>query len=322
VRSERSQTDWSARQRLKNGLLYFCAAAGLRAGLALPRPWLPAVGRQIGRLAHLFFAAARLRARSNLRLVYPALGDDENARLARLVFQSLGEDLLDTLALLDPDEPPARTLELPDASHAVLSRALSRGHGVVYVTGHLGPWERMAALLASLSFPITTVARESYDPRFHPLVYEPLRAARNVQAIYRGQPGAAFAMVRALRKGRVLGFPMDLPGRVPTLPVRLLGQASSLPRGPARIALRTRSSVVLGTPAPGASRSAPLQIKIEPISTDDLEATGAGERLLTQRIADALTARIEALPTHWPWMHPSFVAAQPASMRAAVAATT
>jgi KDO2-lipid IV(A) lauroyltransferase len=180
----------------------------------------------------------------------------------------------------------------------------------------------MAAVLASVGFPITTIARESYDPRLQRLVYDRLRTGRNVQAIYRGQPGAAFAMLRTLRKGRVLGFPMDLPGRVPTLPVRLLGQASRLPIGPARIALRTRAPIVVGTPAPGTGGAARLQIRIEPLQAGDLPAADAGERILTQRIADALTDRIEALAMHWPWMHPSFDVEQAVPVRAAVAAAT
>jgi Kdo2-lipid IVA lauroyltransferase/acyltransferase len=322
VRSTTSQPVWSARQRVKNDVLYCCAAAGLRVGVALPRGWLPWVGRQVGRLAHLALTGARRQARANVALAYPALDAAASARIARGVFLSLGEDLLDTLALLDPDEPAGRTLLLPDASRQILSRALGCGRGVVYATGHLGPWERMAALLASVGFPITTIARESYDPRFHPLVYERLRTARNVQAIYRDQPGASFAMVRTLRKGRVLGFPMDLPGRVPTMPVMLLGQASRLPVGPARIALRTAAPVVVGTPAPGNGGSACLEIRISAIPTGDLHPSEAGERILTQRIADALTGRIEALPTHWPWMHPSFTAPDAAAVRAAVAAAT
>jgi hypothetical protein len=31
-----------------------------------------------------------------------------------------------------------------------------------------------------------------------------------------------------------------------------------------------------------------------------------GEAALCQRIADALSERIRALPAQWPWMHPSF----------------
>ena len=111
-------------------------------------------------------------------------------------------------------------------------------------------------------------------------------------------------MMRALRRRRVLGFLMDLPGRIPTLPVVLLGQPSRLPIGPARIALRTGSPVVVGTPAPGENGS--LEVRISRLPTDDLAAGSEDEARLTQRIADALSERIRSLPMHWPWMHRSF----------------
>jgi KDO2-lipid IV(A) lauroyltransferase len=111
-------------------------------------------------------------------------------------------------------------------------------------------------------------------------------------------------MMRALRRGRVLGFLVDLPGRVPTRPALLLGQASRLPVGPARVALRARSPVVVGTPAPGPKGS--LVVRISRLPTSDLGLGEEAEAELTQRIADALSDRIRALPSHWPWMHPSF----------------
>ena len=214
-------------------------------------------------------------------------------------------------ALLDPQEDPARSLSVSAASEQVLAEALAGGRGVIYATCHLGPWERMAALLAQRGFPITTVARESYDPRFHALVYERLRAHRNVQAIYRGQPSAPIAMVRALRRGRVLGLLLDMPGRIATQGVNWLGLPSRMPVGAARLALRLRSPIVVGTPAP---KSAGLEIRIAKLRTEDLVPGDRGEAELSQRIADALSERIRLLPTHWPWMHPTFVVATTAAV--------
>jgi KDO2-lipid IV(A) lauroyltransferase len=241
---------------------------------------------------------------SNLSRVYadadPAwLGD-----AARDVFQNLGRNLTDSVALLDPTEAPGRTLDVTAEAREVLTRALAEGRGVVYVTCHLGPWERMAALLAERGFPITTVARESYDRRFHGLLYERLRNSRYIEVIYRGNVGAPFAIVRALRRGRVVGFLMDLPGRIPSRPVALLGQPSRVAVGPARIALRTGSPVVVGTPGPGTDGK--LEVRISRLYTDDLAPDELGESLLTERMADALSDRIRSLPSHWPWMHPSF----------------
>ncbi len=297
---------WTRRQRWKNDAIYAAAVAAVKLGLALPRGWLPHVGSLLGWAAHLLLPRVRRTTLANLALIHPDAAPAARRALARQVYRCLGRDLTDTVALLDPEESPGRTLVLPRESHDVLTSALRRGRGVVYATCHLGPWERMAALLAAEGFPITTVARESYDQRFHPLLYERVRNKRNIEVIYRGDPGASFAIVRALRRGRVLGFLLDLPGRVTTRQVRWLGHPAPVAVGPARIALRTGSPIVVGTPAHllGDDR---LCVHIASLRADDLPPGDEGEAELTQRMADALSERIRSLPAHWPWMHPSFV---------------
>lgn len=269
----------------------------------LPRSWLVRLGRGLGLLAHRLLASARRQARNNVALCFPEWSPRERADFVRENFLTLGENLADTVALLDAREPADRTLEVPETSERVLREALSLGKGVVYLTAHLGPWERMAALLSARGFPISTVARESYDPRFNRL-YDRLRLSRGVEALYRGHETAPIAIVRALRRNRVVGFPVDLPGRIPTVPVMLLGRASALPIGPARLALRTGAPVVVGTPAPGVDGK--LHVVIEHLATSDLAPGEAGEAALAQRMADALSERIRALPRHWIWLHPSF----------------
>jgi len=293
---------WLPRQRWKNDALYRAAQLAIALGLRLPRSWLPGLGRLLGSLSYLALARARATASENLALVHPALSPAERRALTHRIFRHLGQSLTDALALLDARERAARTLALPPASATALADALAQGRGVIFVTAHLGPWERMAGLLAERGFPITTVARESYDRRFHPLVYDRLRTARSIEVIYRAAPGMPVALVRALRRGRVLGMFLDLPGRVPTRRVVLLGHVSRAPVGPARLALRLRTPIVVGTPAPG---KVP-EIHIAPLFADDLSPGEAGEAELTQRMVDALSQRIRAWPEAWPWMHPSF----------------
>ena len=297
---------WSSGQRAKNDALYWLARIIVAMLLALPRALLPPLGRAMGVFFWLVLRPAQKIAATQLRMVHPCWSDPRCQREARQVFAGLGECLTDAVALLDPREAAERTLDLDDASAAVLDQALAERRGVVYMTCHLGPWERMAALLAARGYPISTVARESYDPRYHALFYERLRDRRGVRPIYRGLAGAPFAIVRALRQGRVVGFLMDLPGRIDTIDVTLLGRPAQLPIGPLRIALRTRAPVVVGSPAPGNGHR--RMVTVQRVITADLARDD--ELQLAQRIADALSARIGALSTHWPWMHPTFARAR------------
>lgn len=281
---------WSSRQQRKNDALFFLASAALavipRAPRALARP----LGRLLGTLVWALWPRGRRETAVGLQRA--AISDVD----ALDVFRGLGTVLLDTLLLLRPT--PARTSRwtFDEDSRLALNEALAEGRGVVFATGHLGAWERMASGLVEEGFPITTIARESYDPRFH-RVYERLRTKRGVRVLYRGAPGFGTALVRALRAGGIVGFPMDIAGRgVRTVTVPFLGAHRDLPIGPATLAKRTGAALVVGTPTRGAE--AGLAVKITRIAAKNEASTAE----LTAELARALEARIRALPSEWPWM--------------------
>jgi KDO2-lipid IV(A) lauroyltransferase len=219
-------------------------------------------------------------------------------RLARLAYVELGGYLGETVALLTGR--PLSPLPIAHASRRVLDAALAEGRGVVFASAHLGPWERVAGSLVAAGVPLTTLAREGYDERFTRILDE-LRGVLGVSVIYRGRPGSHVQVVRTLRRGGVLGAPMDLRSRVPSIVAPLFGIPADTPVGPARIALRTGAPVVVGTAAPGPLG---LLITITRVDTSGITASAQGEAILTERINAELSRRILALPVGWVWMHP------------------
>jgi KDO2-lipid IV(A) lauroyltransferase len=280
---------WTRRQRWKNDLIHALVQGALAVVTPLPRPLVALFCHALGVLAWLTLPKERALCRARLEA---GTGGPVSGARVRRAFVEAGATLADTLALLDPREPAGRTLALDPAGGAAFREALAEGRGVVFVSAHLGPWERLAAALAAEGFPVATVARESYDPRLTGL-YERLRAPRGVRSIYRGRPGAATAIVRELRAGRAVGFLVDLPARVPSARARLFGVEADLPVGAARIALARRAAVVVGTA--GRDRT----IRIARIETAGLTAGAEGERVLVGRLAAELDARIAAGPTAW-----------------------
>jgi KDO2-lipid IV(A) lauroyltransferase len=239
-------------------------------------------------------------ASANLRATFPEMSASARRSLLWRVYLTLGGYLADAIGSLAPRN--STPLPIDESSLALLT---SYAGGTVFASAHLGPWERVARSLVDHGVPLTVLAREAYDPRLSP-VYERLRAARGVESIYRGSAGAAVRIVRTLRRGGVLGVPMDLRSRVPSVVVPFLGRSAATPVGPARIALRTGARVVVGTAAPG--RDGSLRITCTEIPTFDLDRAPEPERerLLTARINAELTSRILALPTGWVWMHDRF----------------
>ncbi|AKV02090.1 Lipid A biosynthesis lauroyl acyltransferase [Labilithrix luteola] len=293
---------WTLAQRTKNDVLWLLATGALALGSRLPRSLLVRLGEGVGVLAHTILPSARRTALRNVERVFPELGPKDAKALVTNVYRTLGRQLGEVVATLDPNRPLER-LPFAPGTRECFDDALREGHGVVFASAHLGPWERVAATLVAEGFPLTVIAREAYDPRLTP-IYDRLRGGRGVRTIYRGAPGAAASLLRTVRRGEVLGVPMDLASRVPSIDVPFLGLPARTPVGPARIALRTSAAVIVGTPAPRDTSSAELVFSARRIPTGDLGADAEGERILTSRINEELGARIRAMPERWVWMHP------------------
>lgn len=299
---------WTLAQRAKNDVLWLLAEGAVALTSRLPPRALRAVGAAVGALAHAAMPSARELARANVARALPELDAHARRALVRSSYRALGIELAETVSALHPLRP-APTLPFASGARQVVEQALAEGRGALLASAHLGPWERVAATLAS-AFPFTAVAREAYDPRLTRLV-ERVRRARGVRVVHRGAPGAAAGMLRTLRRGELLGIPMDLVSRVPTVEVPFLGHPGPTPVGPARLALRTGAAVLVGTVCPGPDG---LVVGVRRIPTGDLPAGRSeaarteAERALTLRINDELSARIRALPERWVWMHPRWPA--------------
>lgn len=292
---------WSLAQRAKNDALWWLTRGAVATlGLLSPRG-LRGAGIALGAVAHRLLPGTRRLAERNVARALPELDAAARRALVSRSYRTLGGYLGDAIALLDARRPSI-VLPYAEGARAVLDEALAEGHGVVFASGHLGPWESVAATLVASGIDFTAVAREPYDPRLGAL-YDRLRGGRGVRAIYRGAPGAPTRLVRTLRRGGVLGIPMDLASRVPSIEVPFLGHLARTPVGPARLALRVRAAVVVGVPAPS-PRAGALELAVARIATGDLDTSPEGELALTTRINDALSQRIRALPEAWVWMHP------------------
>lgn len=282
-RDRRTGGRWTPGQRLKNDVILGAIRVALRVAAAMPAWAVTAGCRAIGLLAWAVVASSRRAAAARL-----------GGAGARRAFLRVAELFADTVLLLDPHEPVGRGLSLPDDSRRVFAGAVAEGRGVVFVTAHLGPWERMAALLAAEGHPVAVIARESYDPRLTRL-YGSLRRPRGVRAIYRGRPGAARRTLEALRQGSAVGVLVDLPGRTQAVPAPLFGREQPVALGAARLALASGAALLVGAPvpAPGGRAIAITRIEVGP------GRGAAAARALTQRLAAELSRRIEREPEAW-----------------------
>jgi KDO2-lipid IV(A) lauroyltransferase len=278
----------------KNAVVYFLSRVALAAIGLVPSRWIRGCGRLLGRIAHRVAGRERRCARRQLAESLSLAEESPRVRcLTRGVFSHLGIGAVE-LARVMRSGSLAPRVDLPEPSRRALDLALAAGRGVVFATGHIGNWELMAVELARLGYPISTVAKESYDPRFTRLI-ERFRARFDVRAIYRGRPGAATAMLRALKQNRLLGLLIDQDTSVPSVFVPFFGRPAKTPVGAASLALRADAEVVVGSIRRRADGSHAIQIERCELPPDETAATA--------RLTAALEARIRRRPSQWVWIH-------------------
>jgi KDO2-lipid IV(A) lauroyltransferase len=258
------------------------------------------MGAGVGAVAWRVLASARRLALENLAAAFPETDERERARIGRAAMVNLGRAGMEFLMLFARRRTRIEQWCVAEGDDR-LRQAAAGGRGVVFVTGHTGNWELLAALVTRLGFPTTVVATPVYDPNLDAVLVA-ARAAQGVETISRGSPSAARQLLSALRRNAVLGLLIDQDTDVEGAFVPFFGRPAYTPTGAAALALRTGAAVVCGfLVREGGSRH--RMVVQGPIA---LVRTGDQQRDVLENTA-LLTALIEThirtYPEQWVWFH-------------------
>ncbi len=255
------------------------------------------VGGFIGFLSFYLLPRERSRTLAHLTQVF---GDKNHAwirKMARRNFIHLGKSLLEIMLM-----SPWRTSSIVDIEGLEnLNKALERGRGVVYVTGHIGNWELMAYAVASKKYPISVIAAPIEPEQVNDMIVR-LREKLGVRTILRSRPGATKELIRVFKENRVLGILIDQDTDVESAFVNFLGRPAWTPTAAASMAIKFNAPVIFGYIR--RSKNDRHTVTIEgPL---DLIMTGNREKDIIDNTA-MMTKKIEGCilnaPEQWVWMH-------------------
>ena len=284
------------RQRLEYGSLWLIVSL---LG-ALPRPLARAVSIFLAHVVYRVHGKLRRVGLRNLELAFPDMPRRQRRRILRGVFTSLGRQLAEVCLF------PRYTRE--NVGHVVIydgfenfDRALARGRGVLFLTGHIGAWELSSFVHSLHGHPLKIVMRPIDNPLVDALVqrYRTLHGniAVNKDDFVRG-------LLHAMKKGEAVGILMDTNMTPPQgVFVDFFGIPACTASGMARIALRTDAAVVPGFAVwDRVLRKYRLHFEppIELVRTGDLEADIAAN---TQRFTKAIEDVVRRYPDQWLWVH-------------------
>jgi KDO2-lipid IV(A) lauroyltransferase len=124
-----------------------------------------------------------------------------------------------------------------------LDRAIAEGKGVLVVLPHYGSWEAGAVFLSSLC-PFAAVAEVLKPPELFELFCR-LRKDVGIDIFpYDHKPETRDAMVEALQRGTMLALLCDRDLKGNGVEVEFFGEKTTLPPGPAALALRSGSPIL------------------------------------------------------------------------------
>ena len=277
------------------------SSAVFQAGNALasrtPARFRHAASRAGGTAAYLVARGVRRQALANYAgILHQPPGSPEVRRVAR---ESLvGYAKLMTEFVLLPTLTAAEVLEMVDwVGFENIEGALRGGLGAIVVTPHFGNWDLAAAAAVARGLPVTAVTERFGDEAMNQRVVA-ARERLGMKVVPLGV-AAGRAVLNALRRGEVVALVCDLPPREGrAVRVRICGQVTQVPAGPAVLALRTGAPVVPITCRRMTDDRYLLEVQ-EAISFSPSGAHDVDVEALSQAIMDRFEPILSAAPEQW-----------------------
>lgn len=283
-------------------LLTAFQAASAVAG-RVPAPLLTPLAKLGGTGASVPDAARRLLVARNLQRADPSLTGLALRRAVNETFESYAAYWLEAFRLpsVTPDELDAR---MTYEGYEHIERSLHRGKGTIIVLPHLGCWEWTGFWFTRVvGVPITAVVERLEPPELFDWFVD-FRTSLGMHIVPLG-PDAGRQVLAALKRNDVVCLLSDRDIDGSGVEVEFFGERTTLPAGPATLALRTGADLL---PAGMYQRPKGMHHGYvrPPMVVERRGSLREDVTRITQDIAHELEDLIRRAPTQWHLMSPNW----------------
>jgi lauroyl/myristoyl acyltransferase len=278
----------------------------------LPGAVIDVLAPGVAGLAALRPGDQRAMVERHQRRVDPGLNGAELQRRVREVFRSYGRYYGESFRLptIGADELD-RGLTLDGFEH--VEESLARGVGPMLVLPHLGSWEWCAYWLTRVrKVPVTAVVERLEPPALFDWFVE-FRERIGMEIVPLG-PDAGRAIVRAIKQPHVIALLCDRDIGGGGSEVAFFGETTTLPSGPAVLALRTGAPLIpTGVYDQGGGRH--HAVIRPPILAERRGSFRDDVARITQIMASELEGLIRRRPEQWHMLQPNWPSDRPGARR-------
>jgi KDO2-lipid IV(A) lauroyltransferase len=233
--------DKTAREQLTDTMTVSGFKLGSLAARLLPGPVAGAAAQAMGLTLAAGMRDKRDMIERHLRRVNPSLRGMALRQAVQQAFDSYARYYVESFRL------PSLSSRAVNAGFTAegfeqIPAAIARGNGVILALPHLGGWEWAGRWLIEQGYRMTVVVEPIQPPELFEWFVD-LREKLGMTVVPLG-PKAASTVLKALHENEVVCLLCDRDLERNGVPVTFFGEQTTLPAGPAMLALRTGAAVL------------------------------------------------------------------------------
>lgn len=291
------------RKRVTDALTVGAFKFGSLASRMLPGPLTMGVASSIGFTASFADPARRRLVARHLQRVDPTL-DRSSLRVAvQKTFDSYARYYAESFRL---PSLPAKVVSRNFTTDGFerVEQAVALGRGTIFALPHMGGWEWAGRWMTDRGYRMTVVVEALQPPELFEW-FADLRQDLGMTVVPTG-PGAGPAVLKALRANEIVCLLCDRDLERDGVPVTFFGETTTLPAGPATLALRTGAPLLpVGVYFTDATHGHHAVVR-PPLAAERRGGLREDVALLTQELAGELEVLIRRAPEQWHMMQPNW----------------
>ena len=286
---------------MRDYLGYLALRGGVGLVGLLPKSVALAMGRAFGRVWHMFASGRRKMTERHMARV---LGEEADSKAAaRSVMESYGRYWAEAFWARPRRVPEMRRNTAVDGLELIVG-SRDRGKGMIFALPHMGNWEAAAPVSGTAGVPVVAVAERLPNERITDW-FTSMRAAFGIEIVL--ATGGVEVMRRleaalAENKAVALLSDRDLKGR--GVEVEFFGERTTLPPGPATLAIRTGAPLLpVGSYFEGSGHRVVIT---QAITVPETGSRAEKVQAMTQELAYRLEKLIAEAPQQWHLVQPNW----------------